>query len=400
MKLNIFFDLILKLILDLKYVLIVFFLLFLLSVFYFGLFYEYYYIDLTPFLKYVSDCKNLIKYKREPIIDEHPYISVCIAAKNMENYIEKNLLSILNQSFQNFEIIVVNDGSEDQTENIINRMQSTEKRIKLLSHKKNFGVYRSRIEAILNSKSKYTLIMDPDDMYLNENLFLKLYNHNLKYNLDIIEFSVMHQIDSNNNIFIPKLHIANHYHNFGKNIIFQPELSNILYYLPGTKQYSRTICRNIWNKMIRNQLLIQSSKYIGKDFYNKYIITTDDMMLNIIVYQFAHNFSNINFFGYLYVRRNVSMSRGGGKDLITTRAKNYVFYFVFFCKYIHDSNKDINYLFYEMKNLEKNLLIIKEYKMDIFKDIILNLISKIQRENPLSDEFGKYLLNFSIIFQN
>ena len=59
--------------------------------------------------------------------------------------------------------------------------------------------------------------------------------------------------------------------------------SNILYYLPGTKLYSRTICRNIWNKMIRNQLLIQAGKYIGKDFYNKYIITTDDMMLNIIV---------------------------------------------------------------------------------------------------------------------
>ena len=152
--------------------------------------------------------------------------------------------------------------------------------------------------------------------------------------------------------------------------------------------------------MIRNQLLIQASKYIGKDLYNKYIITTDDMMLNIIVYQFAHNFSNINFFGYLYVRRNVSMSRGGGKDLITTRAKNYVFYFILFYKYIHDFNKDINYLFYEMKNLEKNLLIIKEYNIDIFKDIILNLISQIQRKNSLSDEFGKYLQNLSIIFQN
>ena len=152
MKLNIFFDLILKLILNLKYVLIVFFLLFLLSVFYFGLFYEYYYIDLTPFLKYVSDCKNLIKYKREPIIDEHPYISVCIAAKNMENYIEKNLLSILSQSFQNFEIIVVNDGSEDQTENIINRMQSTEKRIKLLSHKKTLAYIDPELKLFLIQK--------------------------------------------------------------------------------------------------------------------------------------------------------------------------------------------------------------------------------------------------------
>ena len=37
--------------------------------------------------------------------------------------------------------------------------------------------------------------MDPDDMYLNENLFQELYNYNMKYNLDIIEFSVLHQIE-------------------------------------------------------------------------------------------------------------------------------------------------------------------------------------------------------------
>ena len=59
LKLKVFFDLILKLIIDLKYVLIVFFLLFLLSIFYFDLFYENYYIDLTSFLKYISDAKIL-----------------------------------------------------------------------------------------------------------------------------------------------------------------------------------------------------------------------------------------------------------------------------------------------------------------------------------------------------
>ena len=400
LKLKQFFELIIKLIIDVKYVLCIFLLLFLLSISYFGLFFDEYIIDLTPFIKYIYDCKNMKKYNRETIINDHPYISVCIAAKNMQDYIERNLLSILNQSFQNFEIIIVNDGSEDETENIINRVQLTDKRIKLLSHIKNYGVYRSRIEAITNSKSEYTLIMDPDDMYLNENLFQELYNYNMKYNLDIIEFSVMHQIEGNDNIFFPKLHIANHYHNFGKKIIFQPELSNILYYFPGTKQYSRTICRNIWNKMIRNKLLIQASNYIGKDFYNEYIITTDDMMLNVIVYQFAKNFSNINLPGYLYVRRKVSMSRGGDEDLIKTRAKNYVSYFILFYNYLHDYNKDINYLFYEMKNLEKNLLVIIEYNLNKFKEILYILILRIQHENSLLNEFQAYLQNLSIIFKN
>ena len=94
------------------------------------------------------------------------------------------------------------------------------------------------------------------------------------------------------------------------------------------------------------------------------------------------------------------MSRGGGENLIIIRAKNYVFYLILFYKYIHDYNKDIYFLFYEMKNLEKNLLIIKEYNIDKFKDILLNLFAQIQHENILSDEFQKYLRNLSIIFGN
>ena len=94
------------------------------------------------------------------------------------------------------------------------------------------------------------------------------------------------------------------------------------------------------------------------------------------------------------------MSRGGGKTLIKTRARNYVFYLLLFYKYIHDYNKDINFLFYEMKNIENSLLIIKEYNMNKFKEILLNLISRIQNENSLSDEFQAYLLNLISTFKN
>ena len=67
----------------------------------------------------------------------------------MRLYIKQNLLSILNQSFQNFEIIIINDFSIDETERIIRDLQLTDSRIKLVNHFKNLGVYHSRIEAIL-----------------------------------------------------------------------------------------------------------------------------------------------------------------------------------------------------------------------------------------------------------
>ena len=184
-----------------------------------------------------------------------------------------------------------------------------------------------------------------------------------------------------NKIFLPDNDFETHYHKFHRDIIFQPELSNILYYIPETKKYSHTICRNIWNKMIRKDVYIQTSNYIGKKYYSKYIITADDMIMNIISYQFANNYSNINLPGYLYIKRKVSMSRGGGKKLKKIRAKNYFHYFNLFYKYIKDYNKDINILFYEMKNLERFILLMKETNLTKYIKFHLKLIQKIITEN-------------------
>ena len=378
-----------------KFILFAFFCIILIYIYIFNLFYNGNRIDIRPFKKYIRDCKNLKKYNRKKLYSENPYISICIPALNMENYIEHNLLSILNQSFQNFEIIIVNDGSTDQTEIIIKNIQLTDKRIKLLTHAKKLGVYRSRIESILNSKSKYVILMDPDDMYLNENLFHDLYYYNMKKNLDIIEFSVYQQIDSKNKIYLPDNDFETHYHKFNEKIIYQPELSNILYYHPETKEYSHSICRNVWNKMIRRRIFLQTNNYIGKKYYHENIITADDMMINIISYQFANNYSNVNLPGYLYIKRKVSMSRGGGKKLKNLRAKNYIFYFKLFYKYIKDYNKDINILYYEMKDLEYILLKVKNYNNTKYLRIHLNLLKKILKENNLSIQFKNYLQNIT-----
>ena len=357
-------------------------------------------VDLKSFKKYIYDCKNLIKYDRKKINTNHPYISICIPAFNMENFIEQNLLSIINQSFQDFHIIIINDASDDNTDNIIKKIQLNDKRIKLISHKKKLGVYRSRIESILNSKSEFILLMDPDDMYLNKNLFQELYNYNSDKNLDIIEFSVYRQNEGEKKIYLPNNDFESHYHKFEKDIIYQPELSNLLYYIPKTGKYSFTICRNIWNKMIRKNVYIQTSNYIGKKYYFKYIITADDMIMNIISYQFAKNYSNINLPGYLYIKRKNSMSRGGGENLEKLRARNYLDYFELFYKYVKDYNKDRNILFYEMKNLQRFILNIKHNNITKYIKFQINLINNILSENNLSTNFEIYLKKLSFFFKN
>ena len=357
-------------------------------------------ISLKPFKKYVNDCKRFKSYNLQKIKKDNPFLSVCLSALNMEKYIVQNLLSILNQSFQDFEIIIVNDNSKDNTKYIINKMQLKDDRIKIVNHNKNLGVYRSRMESILNAKGKYIILMDPDDMFLNENLFKELYNYNININIDITEFSVFQQIEGRRKIFFPNNHFENHYHNFSKNIIYQPELSNLLYYLPGTKEYSHTICRNIWNKMINKKIFLNMYDYLGIDYYNQFIITADDMLMNIIIYEYAKNYSNIELPGYLYNIRKVSMSRGdGGIELHKIRTINHYYYFKIFYKYIKEFNKDRNYLFYEMKNLNHYILYIKDFNLTKFIKKEIKIIKEIRDDKYISSDFKNYSQNLLLYFE-
>ena len=134
---------------------------------------------LASYNHYINDCMNFKKYKRTKMKKDIPYISICLPVYNMQKYIEQAILSILNQSFQNFEIIIVNDFSNDDTIDVIMKLQLKDDRIRLINHLKNLGVYASRVDSILASRGKYILLMDPDDMYLNpyllENLYILLF---------------------------------------------------------------------------------------------------------------------------------------------------------------------------------------------------------------------------------
>ena len=349
-------------------------------------------LSLKQFERYVNICKKSIILDRIKIFNDHPYISVCMAALNMKLYIKNNLLSIINQSFQNFEIIIVNDFSNDETEDIIRKLQSKDSRIKLVNHNKNLGVYRSRIEAILNGKGEYILLMDPDDMYMNPNLFKEIYNYNLNKNLDIIEFSVYQQKDGEKNIFLPDNHYETHYHGFPKEIIFQPELSDLLYYLPGSKEYSKTICRNIWNKIIRRKVFKKTNKYIGKEYYDSFVITADDMIMNSIAYQYANNYSNIFLPGYLYNIRTVSMSRGeGGIKLKKIRTINHYQYFFILYKYIKDFNKDRNFLMYEMKDLNHYVRFIKDLDIKEYIPKEIEFLNNLLEDPKVKYDFRNYI---------
>ena len=108
-------------------------------------------------------------------------ISVIIPVYNGEKYIKKCLDSVLNQSKKELEIIIVNDGSSDKTEEIIKEYK--DKRIKYFKNT-NHGIGYSRNFGIEKSKSKYITFLDSDD-YMDKDECKLLYEKTINDDLDI-----------------------------------------------------------------------------------------------------------------------------------------------------------------------------------------------------------------------
>lgn len=91
-----------------------------------------------------------------------PSITVILPAYNAEKYILDSMDSILNQTYENFELIIINDGSTDSTANLI--LSRNDKRIILLENKKNLGIVNALNKGISMSKGQYIARMDSDDI--------------------------------------------------------------------------------------------------------------------------------------------------------------------------------------------------------------------------------------------
>ena len=99
-----------------------------------------------------------------------PAISVVMPVYNAEEYLEESINSILNQSFEDFEFIIINDGSKDKSEKIVKSFQKKDKRIILINNKKNSGLPITLNKGISQSVGKYIARMDADDISLKDRL--------------------------------------------------------------------------------------------------------------------------------------------------------------------------------------------------------------------------------------
>ena len=362
------------------------------------------YLKITYFEKYINDCKNKKNYRNSKENNKSnnksklPFLSVCICSHNSEKFIEYAILSILNQSFQNFEVIIIDDFSNDDSYNILKKYENIDNRFRIINHEKNYGIYRSRVDAIYNSKGKYILFVDSDDMILNEYLFEILFYYSSFYNFDIIEYLVLHQVFNKKKLVFPSTQTLSHIHNYSKSFVYQPELSTIIFYIPRTKIYSSVICRTVWNKLYKKKIILKSINYIGEKFYLKsYLSYGEDTILNILNFHYAQNYTNINIHGYLYNIRYNSVSRFSD-DIEKRRIINLgIYYYIkLFYKYISEFNISRELLFHEFElfnKLDKNIFFLKMKDPLFFNKKMKKIFFSILNDDDASEHLKLYIKN-------
>lgn len=114
-------------------------------------------------------------------------VSIIIPAYNVENEIEDSLRSILNQSYVDLEIIIVNDGSSDGTLNVIKRVTASDDRVKVIDQP-NSGVSVARNVGLRISTGEYLYFFDPDDI-LEKDAIQQLVSCAEKNQVDVVIFN-------------------------------------------------------------------------------------------------------------------------------------------------------------------------------------------------------------------
>lgn len=209
--------------------------------------------------KTLIDILEKIYYSNfKPIENQEDLVSVIMPAYNSEKTLYDSALSVLNQSYKNIELIIVNDGSKDNTENIAKKLIEEDNRVVYVKQE-NKGVAAARNKCISISKGKYIKFLDSDDLLFKNSIELLVQEINksnskivfgnyIINNNSLIELStIRNKIQINKNEFLIKQLIGNIIAT-GTVLIEKSILNDIGYFdenLRGPEDY------DLWNRIIQ-----------------------------------------------------------------------------------------------------------------------------------------------------
>ncbi len=264
-------------------------------------------------LDYLYKCLNSLNQTKNSNIfnvkinafKEDPLISVIMPIYNRQNSIELSVTSVLKQNMNNFEIILINDNSKDNSLKIMKKLKKADKRIKIINNSKNMGTLYSRCIAGLNAKGKYIFSLDPDDVFMDDDVFTSITKIAEKDNYDIVEFKAF----TIPNYYPDLKDIKHNFFNFHKNnlILHQPELG--IFPISKKNSYFAPNDYSIWGKCIKSKIYQSSVRALGEERYSIYDCFAEDILMIFIMFNMSNSFIFVNRYGIFHLLTSTTYSR-------------------------------------------------------------------------------------------
>lgn len=303
-------------------------------------------------------------------------ISVIVPIYNIEKYIDRCVESVVNQTYKNLEIILVDDGSTDNSSSVCDDWAKRDSRIKVI-HKKNGGLSDARNFGLDNAKGDYIAFVDGDD-FIDINMYDSMLNYLKKYNCDICICGI-NKIEN------------------GREFITRP-------YMYSNNEFTILNNENALVELLNDRLDVSScnklyKKEIINDLRFPYGITNEDFAL---MYKFFYRSNQIiiineNYYKYIQRQGSITTTKFNERQFdkyynciqmmdfieenipnLINEAKYYLWYHTFcLLKQLYLENLIISYSKYakELKTtLKKDSFIIMKSKKLSYKEKIIYLV--------------------------
>lgn len=301
-----------------------------------------------------------IKPGERGFLEKGALISVVVPVYNMEKYLSRCIDSILDQTYQNLEIILVNDASTDDSLSIIEEYIKTDERIKVISHKTNMGLFQARITGSEIANGKYIAFVDSDD-YISCDWFRKLVSKAEYTGSDVVVGEWCYDTNGEHKDYCNLDHFRNNdYYLIG------PEIMDTFMKVQG-RNFSFTV---VWNKLYTKSLWDKCYPFYVEFSHNHgHMIMWEDIAFSSALWAFSEKVSNIHG-GYYYYFKHAEASTASKKNNSRNR------------KYIKNASGAMNFFEHILKST--NLYEKYEYDFDcwkkhgmsiVYKDIVIDLKS-------------------------
>ena len=229
-----------------------------------------------------------------------PKVSIIIPFNNVEDYIEQCLDSVLSQTLNDIEIILVNDASSDKSRKIVQRYTNKDSRIKIIDIKERKGQGFARNRAIEIATGEYIGFVDSDD-FIEQEMFEELYKKAKTDDTDITMCQVREYDDINEYYITSDYYSLEPLISFGENVFSADE----------TKEQILDINVALWNKIYKREYLNK----IGEKFPEGYIY--EDLPFFFGTYLPAKKINIVwkNLYSYRVNRKNSTMQQFNDKIL-------------------------------------------------------------------------------------